>query len=875
MSVIDGQNADAATFNAAFASKSDDNTMQGKQTLNRTGSGAQVVDVQQAINDVIASDALKIPLTQKAAANGVATLDASTLIPDAQIPQILSSKISDFNTAADARITAQKGAASGIAPLNASTKIDSTYLPSYVDDVVEVANFAALPVTGETGKIYVTLDTNYTYRWSGSVYVKIGQPIASTDDVAEGSTNLYFTSARVADKQIGIQFQDQGVNLGAAATVNTIDFIGAGITASRASNKVTVEVTATGGGGSKNYISQSSANPDFETGVVTPWQSASFTFSSGKPTGFSSPSPSMSIGPTTTNPLDGTTSMLLTKTGGVSSQYNGFISGEISISREDIAKVLYGSFSYEVTSSPSSVDFSGSSTQTLEIWIQNFNSGEWYQPAGWRGMNQSSGSGKVVFSFQTDGNPVNNIYKIAVLSQQSTTTAYTVVFDDFVLGPQPILLGNAMTDWQSYNPIVTASSVNPTIPTSGVTSHTAKWRRVGDSIELFYSYESTTVSGGSNGTGDYYFSIPSGLSIDTSKLSGSGSLNGKVAVGVGRMVTTTIRDATMFIESGNKLMMQFETGGTDLSNLASAVSVFTTNNSYITFTARFPIAGWSAFSQISSDTDNRSVNIIYSGNAGQTITANTTNIPFAVKDVDSHSSWSGSAFTAPVTGFYDINGAVYISVADGGQVRLYVDGAQKFNLSANMITNTIKNFSGSVWLNAGQQASLRTTTTATLVNTAAYHWLSISKQSGNAVVTATDEVVARMYSTAGTTGSGTTIVNFNNISFETHGGMCTTGASSKITAPVSGRYRVTAAIYFTNQANNDVRFMSLYKDGVEYSLLGQSPNVGLLQAQLTGSDIIELNAGQYIDIRFSNSGGFSKTLSTNGNYTYVSMERIK
>jgi hypothetical protein len=67
-----------------------------------------------------------------------------------------------------------KGLANGYAPLNASTKIDSTYLPSYVDDVIEVANYAALPVTGETGKIYITLDTNLIYRWSGTVYIQVG-----------------------------------------------------------------------------------------------------------------------------------------------------------------------------------------------------------------------------------------------------------------------------------------------------------------------------------------------------------------------------------------------------------------------------------------------------------------------------------------------------------------------------------------------------------------------------------------------------------------------------------------------------------------------------------------------------------------------------
>jgi hypothetical protein len=77
-----------------------------------------------------------------------------------------------------------------------SGKVPSSQLPSYVDDVLEYANFAALPGTGETGKIYVTLDTNFEYRWSGSVYIRIVPSPGTTDDVPEGSTNLYFTGAR-------------------------------------------------------------------------------------------------------------------------------------------------------------------------------------------------------------------------------------------------------------------------------------------------------------------------------------------------------------------------------------------------------------------------------------------------------------------------------------------------------------------------------------------------------------------------------------------------------------------------------------------------------------------------------------------------------
>jgi hypothetical protein len=52
-------------------------------------------------------------------------------------------------------------------------KVPAAQLPSYVDDIIEVANFASLPATGETGKIYLTLDNNKIYRWSGSVYIEI------------------------------------------------------------------------------------------------------------------------------------------------------------------------------------------------------------------------------------------------------------------------------------------------------------------------------------------------------------------------------------------------------------------------------------------------------------------------------------------------------------------------------------------------------------------------------------------------------------------------------------------------------------------------------------------------------------------------------
>ena len=65
------------------------------------------------------------------------------------------------------------GAANGIATLDSSGQVPSTQLPSYVDDVLEYANVAAFPATGESGKIYVETPGNTTYRWGGTSYVKI------------------------------------------------------------------------------------------------------------------------------------------------------------------------------------------------------------------------------------------------------------------------------------------------------------------------------------------------------------------------------------------------------------------------------------------------------------------------------------------------------------------------------------------------------------------------------------------------------------------------------------------------------------------------------------------------------------------------------
>ena len=70
------------------------------------------------------------------------------------------------------------GAAGGVASLDAGGLVPSSQLPSYVDDVLEYPSPGDFPSTGEEGKIYVTKDTNLTYRWSGTGYVEISKSLA-------------------------------------------------------------------------------------------------------------------------------------------------------------------------------------------------------------------------------------------------------------------------------------------------------------------------------------------------------------------------------------------------------------------------------------------------------------------------------------------------------------------------------------------------------------------------------------------------------------------------------------------------------------------------------------------------------------------------
>ena len=121
----------------------------------------------------------------------------------------------------------EKGSANGVAPLNDQGLIPNEHLPSYVDDVIEVyASFdksssGALEniqlyldkqktqsVTGERGKIYIDLLTNYQFRWSGTIFTPISIPDSSIVDLGQFESETDADNVMLADNT-GVIFNSQ------------------------------------------------------------------------------------------------------------------------------------------------------------------------------------------------------------------------------------------------------------------------------------------------------------------------------------------------------------------------------------------------------------------------------------------------------------------------------------------------------------------------------------------------------------------------------------------------------------------------------------------------------------------------------------------
>lgn len=139
--------------------------------------------------------------------------------------------------------------------------------PNHSGDVVSVSDGATTIQTGVVSNTKLANMLANTIKGSvaGGVpadltptQIKSILAYTATEVVNTPAGNISSTNVQTAineldgEKQLNLQFQEEGVNLGTSGTVNTVNFTGANITASRAGNIVTVDVTGGSGGGVTN-----------------------------------------------------------------------------------------------------------------------------------------------------------------------------------------------------------------------------------------------------------------------------------------------------------------------------------------------------------------------------------------------------------------------------------------------------------------------------------------------------------------------------------------------------------------------------------------------------------------------------------------------
>lgn len=152
------------------------------------------------------------------------------------------------------------------------------------------------------------------------------------------------------------------------------------------------------------------------------------------------------------------------------------------------------------------------------------------------------------------------------------------------------------TDWADYTLTIGAVTTPPTQGAGAVKS--AKWRRVGDTMELMFTYAQTAA--GSAGSGAYKFPVPAGYTIDTSKVTVSTNAVGAggTVIGNGQLqntstaATNTVTIVEVIPYDTQNLVLYPHNGGQIAGPMSSSYFGLGNTTIYVTYFARVPITGW-------------------------------------------------------------------------------------------------------------------------------------------------------------------------------------------------------------------------------------------------------------------------------------------
>lgn len=591
-----------------------------------------------------------------------------------------------------------------------------------------------------------------------------------------------------------------------------------------------------GSGGGINYIAANDGS------TTTGW--ATYADAAGTaPVDGTGGSPNVTWTTTASSPLRGASSFLFTKD--AANRQGQGVSYDFTIASADGAAPSTVNFAYQIASGTYA-------DGDLAIYIVDTTTGEVKQPSAYRVLNATLPVHQQPVEFQLN---TGLTYRLCIHVASTSAVAYTVKFDDFSLSPTSYSTGASTSDWTAYTISVTGS-------TSGFGKGTivrdlAFWRRVGDSIEIKWDYEQSAA--GASGSGQVLYSLPSGLSFDSAVqlidttpqgIIGSGEMGngGNLTSTASRPMHAFIYDATHFsfisgASSSNNLQ---ENNFTDSSAVLPLINTY--NNLVFSMPSmKAKIQGWGTNQVLSSETDTRIVVARYHASSNQT-TSSAAPMNYLTMDYDSHGAVTVGAswkFTAPVSGYYEATVHGYWNTGTTTRTWIYKNGVQSYQLG-DMDNNKNWESAGSatVQLNAGEYIDIRPD--ASFGSGLAQGSISISRVSGPAQIAASETIAGRYYLTAGSNSPGADLpINYDTKDFDTHNAV-TVGAAWKFTAPRAGFYNFQPVTSYSSGTNGYIR---IWKNGVAVNYLYSSGNVTGFPNFGSGSILLSLKAGDYVDIR--------------------------
>jgi hypothetical protein len=642
------------------------------------------------------------------------------------------------------------------------------------------------------------------------------------------------------------------------------------------------EVGASGQAGI-NYIANSNAATN-----TTGWNTYADA-AGAQPVDGTGGSPNVTWTRSTTTPLRGAADFEFAKD--AANRQGQGVSDDFTIDNADIAKPLTVTFDYEVVSGTYA-------TGDLTVYLIADPTGTpvVIQPAGYQIQAATSGTKmRQIATFQTQASGTS--YRLCLHVASTSASAYTLAIDNVVVGPQVVQYGAPVTDWVSFTP--TGSW------TSNVT-YTGKYRRVGDTAEV----EVGITCSGAVTAAALTVNNPSGLVIDTSKISFSGNDNQQL--GVGNAVDTganTFPVAVNYVSTTSVRVLVYNASVTYAQENAvtQAVPITFGNTDTVNIKYTFPVVGWSSTVQMSNDTDTRVVAAKLFRSTNQT-GVNTNNsfvkVAFDSTNIDTHSGFvaGSNRWVVPVPGIYSISANVRLSganlLSNGYGPAIYVDGSA--------IADSVTRFAAAggsedvnvvtiASLNAGQYievfiygAGNNSVNTYTIDSGSRFTYATIERLSGPSAIAATETVACRYSTNAGNnvTNNTLTYLDFEDKDYDTHGivsgtasgNVTTTNTGWKATIPISGKYLVKAHSLSASGGG--------WVAGEEWVLSIRKNNTSIARggnvSQATHSTfvfaivvaVVDCIAGDRIEVGLLQNSGATLAMLNSGDYNAVEIVRV-